>query len=57
MQKQFPAGGGRIDIFLEAFKTDILLIKKMNELNQMPKRPSEPVKLPNDHSVTRAHVF
>ena len=56
MKDQPTARSRRIDGVLEALEAHPTLFKRLDEIDQVAKRPTQPVELPDDHGVTGAKV-
>jgi hypothetical protein len=51
MKDKFPPTGGGVNIFRNALKSDVPVVKMGHGLNQMLQRPSEPIESPDNEVI------
>jgi hypothetical protein len=51
VKDQFSPTGGGVNIFRNALKSDVPVVKMGHGLNQMLQRPSEPIKPPDNEGI------
>jgi hypothetical protein len=56
MKDQFATTGGGVDRLLQAFKPNSSLLKTSDSINQVSKRPSQPIQAPDNKGVTSPEV-
>ncbi len=56
MENKLAGACGRVDVLLEAFKTDALRFQSYDGVDQMPERSPQPIQAPDHQSVATSQV-